>query len=440
MSDQSNLYYPKVLNKTKHVVRLSSVLSGVLSDSDGIPQNAEEWRKERHELIELLRNAGFTIRNGSGDEVIGLQTIQDRSIKVSDAFVFMPSPTLAEVFKFVSLIVGYQTDDPELKGKPTIVVDLDDSWEPVFAVLSHLHQQGMMLDAYGLFTVVSALEEVVPALQEQIGVYTPDHLKTLHAEETEAPKIGKYSNGQGEILVLDDRQPPEFNVGVFCSASTTDRAYRKMAYSLGHLLATSGYGAVFGAGNTGMMGELMQGALDYGGYVRGANIWRIANIEGIPSGLGYYWGDEEGIDDIYKRVAVMVEHSDAFIILPGGAGTLQELLALFLLVREQGNPLMIYKSAPTQFKEIILVSSPLQGTKGRFYDSIIKLIEVFGYQEGREFHVVKDETEAMDKLHALQKGWEHEKLTGNWSTNGHHPMAGPLSADEGRKTKDESLS
>jgi uncharacterized protein (TIGR00730 family) len=403
MSDQNNLYYPKVLDKNKHVVRLSSVLSGVLSDLDGIPVHPEEWRKERRELIELLHGAGFTIRNGSGDEVIELQTIQDRSIKVSDAFVFMPAPSLAEVFKFVSLIVGYQTDDPELKGKPTIVVDLDDSWEPVFDVLVHLYQQGMMLNAYGLFTVVSTLEEVAPAVREQIGAYTPDHLKTLHEDEIETPTAGKHANGQGQILALDDRQPPEFNVGVFCSASTTDKSYKRMAYSLGRLLATNSYGAVFGAGNTGMMGELMQGALDYGGYVRGANIWRIANIEGIPNGLAHYWGNEEGVDDIYKRVAVMVEHSDAFIILPGGAGTLQELLALLLLLREQGNPLMIYKGAPTQFKDIVLVNSLLEGANKGFFDPIIKLIEVFDYQEGRDFHVAKDEAEAMDQLHALQK-------------------------------------
>jgi uncharacterized protein (TIGR00730 family) len=252
-------------------------------------------------------------------------------------------------------------------------------------------------------------------------------LKALHEEEIETPQAGKYGNGRGEILVLDDRQPPEFNVGVFCSASTTYHPYKRMAYSLGRLLAINGYGAVFGAGNTGMMGELMHGAHDHGGYVRGANIWRIANIEGIPNGLGHYWGNEEGIDDIYKRVAVMVEHSDAFIILPGGAGTLQELLALLLLLREQGNPLMIYKGAPTRFKDIILVSSPLEGTSGGFFDSIIQLIEVFGYQEGREFHVVNDEAEAMEKLHALQKDREQETTIGNWSTNGHHPTF----ADEG---------
>jgi uncharacterized protein (TIGR00730 family) len=421
MSDQNNLYYPKVLDKNNHVVRLSSVLSRVLSDLDGIPANPEEWRKERRELIDLLRDAGFTIRNGSGDEVIGLQTIQDRSIKVSNAFVFLPSPTLAEVFKFVSLIVGYQTDDPELKGKPTIVVDLDDSWEPVFDVLEHLHQQGMMLNAYGLFTVVDTLQEVIPAVQEQIGVYTPDHLKAMHEETTETSQNGKYRNGQGLMLVLDDRQPPEFNVGVFCSASTTYRPYKRMAYRFGSLLATNGYGAVFGAGNTGMMGELMRGALDNGGYVRGANIQRIANIEGVPSGLGHYWGDEEGIDDIYKRVAVMVEHSEAFVILPGGAGTLQELLALLLLLREQGNPLMIYKGVPTQFKDVILVNSPLKEIQGGFFDPIIRLIEVFGYQEGREFHVVKDEAEAMEKLRRLQKGRQQDMLTGSWSTNGHHP-------------------
>jgi predicted Rossmann-fold nucleotide-binding protein len=127
-----------------------------------------------------------------------------------------------------------------------------------------------------------------------------------------------------------------------------------------------------------------------------------------------------------KKALVMVEHSDAFIILPGGAGTLQELLALFLLLREQGNPLMIYKGAPNQFKNIILVNSPLEGTRMGFYDSIIKLIEAFDYQEGKEFHVVKDEAEAMEKLQVLQKGRETEKLAGNWSTNRHYPITNPF--------------
>ena len=80
--------------------------------------------------------------------------------------------------------------------------------------------------------------------------------------------------------------------------------------------------------------------MDHGGYLRGSNISRIAQIEGLPHGLQEYWGEESGITDIYQRLSVMVAHSDAFILLPGGAGTLQELLALLLLLRDQENPLM----------------------------------------------------------------------------------------------------
>ena len=133
---------------------------------------------------------------------------------------------------------------------------------------------------------------------------------------------------------------PSFHVGVFCSANTRQDSFKRSAYNLGQNLAQKGIGVVFGAGSSGMMGELARGALGHGGYLRGANISRIAQIEGLPHGLQEYWGEESGIIDIYQRLSVMVANSDAFILLPGGAGTLQELLALLLLLRDKENPLM----------------------------------------------------------------------------------------------------
>jgi hypothetical protein len=83
---------------------------------------------------------------------------------------------------------------------------------------------------------------------------------------------------------------------------------------------------------------------------------------------------------------------------------------------------MIYKGAPIHFKDIILVSPPVKEGSGGFFDPIIQLIEFFGYREGKEFHVVKDEMVAMEKLQILQKEQRPEKPMGHWSTNGHHPI------------------
>ena len=403
MNRQQNSGPPKILQKSKCSVRLSSVSSGVSSDLEGHPNDLQGWSQERRELIRLIEAAGFTVRNGSGDEVIGLDTIQERSIKVSDAFVFMPCPTLAEVFKLASILVGYQTDDPELTGKPTILLDLDDSWEPVLVVLDHFHRQGMMLDHRELLIVLNSLEQVVPALEAHLGVAASSHLEVLPQAEPLVAATESSSNGWHRSLALEERSLPEFNVGVFCSASSQNQRYQGMARELGCLLARRGDGIVFGAGSTGMMGELMRGAVEHGGFVRGANIERIARVEGIPAGLNWFWGEDTGIDDIYKRLAVMVDQSDAFVILPGGAGTLQELLALLLLLREEGNPLMLRRNGVTRFKEIVVVSAALDEGAAGFYHCAVEMIKAFGYQEGRDFHLVSDAKQAVKKLEALGK-------------------------------------
>ena len=191
---------------------------------------------------------------------------------------------------------------------------------------------------------------------------------------------------------------PAFNVGVFLSANTQQDSFKRSAYSLGQNLAQKGIGVVFGAGSSGMMGELARGALDHGGYLRGSNISRIARIEGLPHGLQEYWGEESGINDIYQRLSVMVAHSDAFILLPGGAGTLQELLALLLLLRDNDNPLMRLRVDQDRPKKIVLVNQRLDGSGRGFYDPIIDLIQLFGYGVDKDFHVVADEIEAINQL------------------------------------------
>jgi uncharacterized protein (TIGR00730 family) len=98
--------------------------------------------------------------------------------------------------------------------------------------------------------------------------------------------------------------------------------YANAAWQTGKLLARNRIQLVYGAGRTGLMGKLAQGALQAGGKVIGV----------VPVGLEspqliYTTGltKLELVEDIQKRKARMIELSDAFIALPGGYGTLDEM-------------------------------------------------------------------------------------------------------------------
>ncbi len=109
---------------------------------------------------------------------------------------------------------------------------------------------------------------------------------------------------------------------VFCGASTgADPAYRAAAAALGTQLAERGVRLVYGGGHVGLMGVLADAALAAGGEVVGV----------IPAHLG----DRElahkrasrmiVVDSMHSRKQRLFEMADAFAILPGGLGTLEEM-------------------------------------------------------------------------------------------------------------------
>jgi len=109
---------------------------------------------------------------------------------------------------------------------------------------------------------------------------------------------------------------------VFCGSSTPpDPRYRETARALGKLAAARGVGLVYGGGRTGLMGELADAALSAGGKVVGV----------IPTGLF----DREiahteltklhEVATMHERKQLMYDLADAFVAMPGGLGTLEEL-------------------------------------------------------------------------------------------------------------------
>jgi uncharacterized protein (TIGR00730 family) len=111
-------------------------------------------------------------------------------------------------------------------------------------------------------------------------------------------------------------------VCVFCGASAgNDPAYAALAQSVGQGLARRGIGVVYGGGRVGLMGVVADAALVARGEVIGVIPQSLVDRE-----LAHPDATEMRIvGTLHERKALMAELSDAFIALPGGLGTLEEL-------------------------------------------------------------------------------------------------------------------
>ncbi len=112
---------------------------------------------------------------------------------------------------------------------------------------------------------------------------------------------------------------------VYCGASTrVDAIYRETAARTGELLARSGFNVVYGGGRLGLMGIVADNALAHGAHVTGIIPTLLQEVEGAHPGLSRI----EIVDTMHTRKRKMSELADAFIILPGGFGTLDELFEI----------------------------------------------------------------------------------------------------------------
>ena len=112
------------------------------------------------------------------------------------------------------------------------------------------------------------------------------------------------------------------SVCVYCGSSDgADPRFMAAARELGQALAGAGVGLVYGGGNGGLMGEAARTVVAAGGHVTGV----IPRFFQLKEKL--FEGAQEIIlvDDMHERKRIMFERSDAFVALPGGIGTLEEL-------------------------------------------------------------------------------------------------------------------
>ena len=145
---------------------------------------------------------------------------------------------------------------------------------------------------------------------------------------------------------------------IYCSSSNRIAgSYFEMAAEVGRLLTERGYTLIYGGGNVGLMGEMARAVHTHGGRVVGVIPERLKAIEGVA----YDVADELIITETMReRKAAMFNRADAFLVLPGGFGTLEEFLEVLTL-----------RSLGYHDKAIALVNT------GGFYDPLLELFDHF---------------------------------------------------------------
>jgi len=115
------------------------------------------------------------------------------------------------------------------------------------------------------------------------------------------------------------------SVCVFCGSNTgKGEVYSAAARALAEAIARRGARLVYGGGSIGLMGVLGEAGLAAGGQVIGVTPRRLLEREVVHTGLS----ELHVVETMTERKALMAELSDAFIALPGGLGTLDELFEM----------------------------------------------------------------------------------------------------------------
>ncbi|TGQ46719.1 TIGR00730 family Rossman fold protein [Mesorhizobium sp. M00.F.Ca.ET.216.01.1.1] len=118
------------------------------------------------------------------------------------------------------------------------------------------------------------------------------------------------------------------SVCVYCGSSTgRDETYVKAGHLLGRSIARSGLRLIYGGGTKGIMGAVAEGAMRAGGKVTGIIPRFLINREATETALDRL--DELVItENMHERKHSMFEKSDAFVALPGGIGTVEEIVEI----------------------------------------------------------------------------------------------------------------
>ena len=134
------------------------------------------------------------------------------------------------------------------------------------------------------------------------------------------------------------------SVCVYCgSGPGTDPRYVEAAQLLGHALGEAGLRLVYGGGSLGLMGETARATMKAGGHVTGIIPTFLSEKERMLKEVA----ELIVVDDMHQRKMLMFQRSDAFVALPGGIGTLEELVEqlTWSQLGQHGKPVVIVNIA-----------------------------------------------------------------------------------------------
>lgn len=145
------------------------------------------------------------------------------------------------------------------------------------------------------------------------------------------------------------------SICVYCGSSgNVSEAYYAVARELGGSIARAGFRLVYGGAHVGLMGAVADAALAAGGEVTGVIPRALVRPEVAHGGLT----ELREVESMHDRKALMAELSDAFIALPGGFGTFEELFEI-----------ITWKLLGFHAKPIVLLNA------GGYYDELLSFLE-----------------------------------------------------------------
>lgn len=122
------------------------------------------------------------------------------------------------------------------------------------------------------------------------------------------------------------QQKPSFSVAVYCGSRPGHHpVYTEVAQAVGRWIGQHGGRLVYGGGNNGLMGTVAQATLDAGGTVYGVIPQALVNLEVAKLNCT----ELVVVKTMHERKALMAEHADVFLSIPGGIGTMEELFEMW---------------------------------------------------------------------------------------------------------------
>jgi uncharacterized protein (TIGR00730 family) len=148
---------------------------------------------------------------------------------------------------------------------------------------------------------------------------------------------------------------PKKSIAVFCAAADGVRPqYREAAEQFGRALAEHGMGLIYGGAKVGLMGAVADATIAAGGYVVGVIPHVLVDKEVAHDGVS----ELHVTETMHTRKAMMADRADAFVILPGGFGTFEEMFEV-----------LAWQTLKIHSKPVVLLN-----TEG-FYDTLLTFLD-----------------------------------------------------------------